>query len=68
MKIPVEQMNGDVTIVEAAPEMTIGELKRQLKGKREWKDESMKKMTLVELMIGETKLIDDAETVMRARP
>ena len=66
MNISVQQMSGDVTVVAAAPDMTICELKRQLKGMREWTDEAMKKMTLVELVIGETKLIDDGETVMRA--
>lgn len=52
-------------IVDVLPEMTIQELKRQLKDLLRADDESMKAVTMVELLVGETKLTDD-QTVVEA--
>eukprot|EP00913_Durusdinium_trenchii_P034613 g32383.t1 len=65
MKIPVLQMSGEAVIVDVLPEMTIQELKRQLKDLLRADDESMKAVTMVELLVGETKLTDD-QTVVEA--
>ena len=50
--------------MEASPDMTIGDFKRQLQELQE--DESMKEVTIVEVLMGERKLTDDEETLMQA--
>ena len=58
-------LGGQVKVVEASPDMTIREFKRQLKAMREETADELSKLTSVELLMGEAKLIDD-ETVMEA--
>lgn len=46
--------------------MTMGEFKRQLKASQEWEDDLTKRLTMVDLLMGDTQLIDDDHTVMQA--
>eukprot|EP00913_Durusdinium_trenchii_P021173 g19894.t1 len=64
MKLSVQQMSGAVATMEASPDMTIGDFKRQLQELQE--DESMKEVTIVEVLMGERKLADNEETLTQA--
>ena len=55
---------GAVATMEASPDMTIGDFKRQLQELQE--DESMKEVTIVEVLMGERKLADNEETLTQA--
>ena len=62
MRILVEQLNGDTLDLEVTAEMTIRAVKEQLKGMRTWEDELSRDTTVVELIIGDKKVMNE-ETV-----
>ena len=62
MRILVEQLNGEVLVLEVTPEMKMREVKQQMKGTHAWEDELSRDMTFVELIFGDRKLGND-ETV-----
>lgn len=66
MRIPIRQMNGKVTILEVMPESTVRQLKRQLKGWQVCEEELTRKMSKVDLIVGEKQLVDGDETVIQA--
>ncbi|CAK9089748.1 GTP-binding protein SAR1B [Durusdinium trenchii] len=63
--IPIRQMNGKVTILEVMPESTVRQLKRQLKGWQVCEEELTRKMSKVDLIVGEKQLVDGDETVIQ---
>ena len=62
MRIWVEQLNGETLALEVTAEMTMREVKRQIKAMHMWEDQVSFDTTVVELMIGEKKVLND-ETV-----
>ena len=62
MRISVEQLNGEVLVLEVTPEMKMREVKQQIKGMHAWKDELGRDTTFVELIFGDRKLGNE-ETV-----
>lgn len=62
----VSVSGGRITIVEAFPDTTVGEFKAELKGMQEFQDDLMKKMTSVEVVVSEGKLVDNDATVVQA--
>ena len=62
MRIWVEQLSGETLALEVTAEMTMREVKRQIKALHMWEDQVSFDTTVVELMIGEKKVLND-ETV-----
>ena len=62
MRILVEQLNGETIDLEVTAEITIREVKEQLKRMHTWEDEPSRSTTLVELLIGDKRLTNE-ETV-----
>ena len=62
MRISVEQLNGEVLVLEVTPEMKMREVKQQIKGMHAWEDELSRDTTFVEVIFGDRKLGND-ETV-----
>ena len=62
MRIAVELLNGETLELEVRPEMTIRQVKQQIKDTQRWDDDVSRDTTVVELIVGEKKLKDD-ETV-----
>ena len=62
MRILVEQLNGGALDLEVTPKTTMREVKEQLKRMHTWEDELSRDTTVVELFIGEKKVMN-AETV-----
>ena len=62
MRILVEQLNGETIDLEVTAEMTMREVKEQLKRMHTWEDELSRSTTLVELLIGDKRLTNE-ETV-----
>ena len=62
MRILVEQLNGDTLDLEVTAEMTMSVVKEKLKGMRTWEDELSRRTALVELIVGDKKVINE-ETV-----
>ena len=62
MRISVEQLNGEMLVLEVTPEMKMREVKEQIKDAQAWEDEVSRDTTFVELIFGERKLGND-ETV-----
>lgn len=52
--------------MDAFPDMTIREFKLRLRQMQTWTDESMRRMTSVEVVMGSTKLVDNNQTVLQA--
>ncbi|CAE7366747.1 unnamed protein product, partial [Symbiodinium pilosum] len=63
-KITVHQLSGDISTVDTWPEMTVGEMKRQVKALQTWADDLTRRTTLVHLLVEDTKLVDDSQTLM----
>ena len=61
-RILVEQLNGDTLEIEVMPEMTMREVKRQLKNMRTWEDELTRDTTVVEVIVGDKK-VTNGETI-----
>ena len=62
MRILVEQLNGKTLDLEVTAEMTIRAVKEQLKGLHKWEDELSRDTTVVELIMGDKKVMNE-ETV-----
>lgn len=56
MRIVVEQLNGETLDLQVTPEMTVRELKQQIKQMRSWEDELSRDTTVVELIFEGRKL------------
>ena len=59
MRISVELLNGETLDLEVTGDMTISQLKQQIKGLRTWEDEFIRDLTVVELILLEEKLKND---------
>ena len=59
MRISVELLNGETLDLEVTGDMTILQLKQQIKGLRTWEDEFIRDLTVVELILLEEKLKND---------
>ena len=66
MRILVHQMKGEDATIDVLPDTTIRDLKRQLKGLQVAEDELTRKMSLVEVIVGDRKLVRNQETVIQA--
>ena len=62
MRISVEQLSGDTLELEVTPDTTVREVKEQLKGMHTWEDELSRDTTVVELLLGDKKVVNE-ETV-----
>ena len=62
MRILVQQLNGETFELEITPEMTMRAVKEQLKRMHKWEDELSRDTTLVEMILGDRKVMND-ETV-----
>ena len=62
MWISVEQLDGETLELEVTAEMTMREVKRQIKDGKMWVDELSRDTTVVELILGDKKVMND-ETV-----
>ena len=62
MRISVEQLNGETLVLEVTPEMTMREVKQQIKDMQTWEDDLSRDTTFVEVIVGNKKLGND-ETV-----
>ena len=58
MRILVEQLNGKTLDLEVTAEMTIRAVKEQLKGLHKWEDELSRDTTVVELIMGDKKVMN----------
>ena len=59
MRILVEQLNGETLDLEVTAEMTMQVVKEQLKRMHTWEDELSRSTTLVELIVGDKKVMDE---------
>jgi len=66
LKISVQQLSGEVAVIEAVPATTIREFKRQLKALQRGVDELTCNMSLVEVMVDDQRLTDNDETLAEA--
>ena len=62
MRISVEQLSGETLVLEVTPEMTMREVKQQIKDMQTWEDDLSRDTTFVEVIVGNKKLGND-ETV-----
>ena len=62
MRILAEQLNGETLDLEATAEMTVRALKEQLKRMHTFEDELSSNTTVVEVILGDRKLMNE-ETV-----
>ena len=62
MQIAVERLNGETLELEVTPETKMGEVKEQLKRMHTWEDELSRDTALVDLIIGDKKVMSQ-ETV-----
>ena len=62
MRISVEQLDGERLVLAVTPEMTMREVKQQIKGMRRWEDEVSRNTTFLEVIVGDKKVRND-ETV-----
>ena len=62
MRISVQQLNGETFELEITPEMNMRAVKEQLKRMHTWEDELSRDTTVVELILGDKKVMND-ETV-----
>ena len=61
-RISVDQLNGETLEIEVVPEMTMREVKRQLKKMHLWEDELTRDTTVVEVIV-EDKKVANEETI-----
>ena len=66
LKISVQQLSGEVTVIEAVPATTIREFKRQLKALQRGVDELTRSTSLVEVMVDDQRLTRNDETLAEA--
>ena len=66
MQLPLRQLNGEVMMLKVTPEMTGQELKMQIKEQRFPEDNLRRETTRVEVLVGESKLLEKDETVTGA--
>lgn len=66
VQISVKQLNGEVLLLEVMPEMTGREIKEQIKQQQQWRDEFTRQTTRVELVIGQSRLLENNETAAAA--
>lgn len=59
-------MKGEDVILDLMPTMTVRDLKRQLRALQSCEDELTRKMSLVEVIVGDRKLVKNDETVHEA--
>ena len=79
MRIAAELLNGETLELEVRPEMTIRQVKQQIKDMQRWDDDVSRNTTVVELIVGDKKirnhqtvaqvcLLDDARVSAVFRP
>ena len=61
-RIRIEPFNGETLDLDVVPEMTMGEVKEEIKQVRTWEDDVTRDTTVVDLLVGDKKLTND-ETV-----
>ena len=66
MRLAVRQMNGKVLLVEVTSDTTVGELKRRLKALHPSEDEQVRKMSTVDLVLGDMKLVNHHQNLVEA--
>lgn len=66
MEVSFVELNGEMFSLEVDPEMTGWELKLQLKDRQVWEDEITRKTTRVEIVLGDSELLENDETVAGA--
>ena len=66
LKISVQQLSGEVAVIEAVPATTIREFKRELKALQRSVDELTRNMSLVEVMVDDRRLTDNDATLAEA--
>ena len=62
LRIAVEQLSGEMLVLEVTQEMKLREVKQQIKDMHAWEDELSRDTTFVEMLFGDRKLGND-ETV-----
>ena len=62
MQIRVELLNGETLALAVMPEVTMRELKKQIKDMQTWEDDVIRCTTVVELLVGDKKVTNE-ETV-----
>ena len=66
MKIHVRQMSGQIVVLEVMEDTTVSEFKEQLRGWHPSNDDLIRRLSTVDVILGETKLTQDDETIAKA--
>ena len=65
-RVSIRQLNGEAMVLDIMPEITGRELKERIKECLPWDDELTRKTTRVDIVVGESKLLTNAETAADA--
>ena len=66
MKIPVRQMSGKIVVLEVTDDTTLCQFKEQLRGWNPSQDDLIRRLSTVDVIVGDKKLNDDDETLLQA--
>ena len=66
MRISFRQLNGKAIVLEVLPDITGGELKERIKDCQLWDDELTRKTTLVDIVVGASRVLTNDETAADA--
>lgn len=77
LQIQVQQMHGESITLEVLPDTTVKELKKELTNQHLFEDETLRKVSHTEVIVGDRKLMDQetladaqisSETLLQASP
>ena len=66
MRVSFRQLNGEAMALDIMPNITGRELKERIKACQPWDDELTRKTTRVDIVVGESRLMTNAETAADA--
>ena len=62
----MRQMSGKIVVLEVMEDTTVSEFKELLRGWHPSEDDLIRRLSTVDVIVGETKLIEDDETIAQA--